>query len=168
MKTKAFINNLIKENGYMNRYNDSFYIYSYMEVLNGDLKITINAPIYGDIMDSMISFLKTDTSENIIMSVRSDKEPHSAELPTKAQKKYLVDSLKDKNIRFFNQEPWPEPVPNFNKNNLVVRFGYDEGCELDKITSYKLQNTSKLKNGKYYFLLNKKESIELTKKISII
>ena len=95
MKAKAFVNNLIKENGYMNRYNDSFYIYSYMEVLNGDLKITINAPIYGDIMDSMILFLKTDTSENIIMSVRSDKEPHSAELPTKAQKKYLVDSLKD-------------------------------------------------------------------------
>lgn len=165
---KTFVNNLIKQNGYMNRYNDSFYIYSYMEVLDSDIKITINASLYPDILDSIISFLKTDTSENIIMSVRGDKEPHSDELPTKTQKKYLVDSLKNKNIRFFNQEPWPQPVPNFSKNNLVIRFGYDEGCELDKSTLNKVKNSSNLKNGKYYFLLNKKESIELSKKISII
>ena len=64
---KTFVNNLIKQNGYMNRYNDSFYIYSYMEVLDSDIKITINASLYPDILDSIISFLKTDTSENIIM-----------------------------------------------------------------------------------------------------
>lgn len=165
---KTFVNNLIKQNGYMNRYNDSFYIYSYMEVLDSDIKITINASLYPDILDSIISFLKTDTSENIIMSVRGDKEPHSDELPTKTQKKYLVDSLKNKNIRFFNQEPWPQPVPNFSKNNLVIRFGYDEGCELDKSTLKKVKNSLNLKNGKYYFLLNKKESIELNKNISVI
>jgi hypothetical protein len=124
--------------------------------------------LYPDILDSIISFLKTDTSENIIMSVRGDKEPHSDELPTKTQKKYLVDSLKNKNIRFFNQEPWPQPVPNFSKNNLVIRFGYDEGCELDKSTLKKVKNSLNLKNGKYYFLLNKKESIELNKNISVI
>ena len=94
-KMKTFVNNLIKQNGYMNRYNDSFYIYSYMEVLDSDIKITINASLYPDILDSIISFLKTDTCENIIMSVRGDKEPHSDELPTKTQKKYLVDSLKN-------------------------------------------------------------------------
>ncbi len=152
----------------MNRYNDSFYIYTYIEVLDGDVKINVNTSLTSPILDSIISFLKTNTYQNIIMSARSNKEPHSNELPTKTQKKYLKDSLKEKNIRFFYQEPWPEPVPNFNKNNLVIRFGYDEGCKLDKMSLTKIKNTSNLENGKYYFLLNNKHSIELNKKISVI
>ena len=67
---------------------------------------------------------------------------------------FFQKHLKTKSVVFY-QDPWPEPVPKFN--SLVLRFGFDQGCELDKLLVEEPTYTSNLPNGDQYLLVSNKD-----------
>jgi len=69
----------------------------------------------------------------VILVCRSPHEPWTNEFPTKDNLTAFVRTLKC-SYDIYYQEPWPSPVPNFNlsKNEVVVRFGFDEGLDINK------------------------------------
>ena len=80
----------------------------------------------------------------------------------------LIKNQTDKNIIIFYQDPWPEPVPSFiEMDTTVIRFGFDEGCELDK-KCIDPNFSIAMEDGEYNFLVNKNNSINLNNKKSII
>jgi hypothetical protein len=78
----------------------------------------------------------------------------------------LLNSRNNKNIVLFNQEPWPNEVPNFSDSNLVIRFGFDEGCKFDKLqldsplplSEFGIDSKdTNYQNGTYHYLVNNQE-----------
>ena len=68
-------------------------------------------------------------------------------------------------------------VPNFSNSNLVIRFGFDEECEFDKLqltediplSEFGIDvDDPKYQNGTYHYLVNNQEHPSLDVKISTI
>jgi len=152
----------------LNNKSDNLYVYTQ---INSDKSnrflMSTNSEIKDTILHELCIFINNLNTENVILVCRSSKEPFTNEHPFESQLNLIV-SQTDKNIIIFYQDPWPEPVPSFIKNNTsVIRFGFDEGCELDKKCIDK-DFSIKVKLGEYIYLVNKNNSIRLNKKINII
>tara|TARA_B100000780_G_C20890873_1_gene354507 strand:+ start:120 stop:656 length:537 start_codon:yes stop_codon:yes gene_type:complete len=170
----------------LNGESDNLYVYTKI-VIDKDrkFKMETNSAIQGNLLSDLGGFIDKLSTKNIILVCRSSNEPFAEEVPTNKQLSLLEhhinkndDKIKNwfpKNIKIFFQEPWPEPVPSFfygkgsdvENNTSVIRFGYDEGCELDKKctdSSFSIE----MNVGSYVYLINKNKSINLTKNISLI
>ncbi len=72
--------------------------------------------------------------ENLIVCTRTDEEiNHPDSCPHEAVLSELRFKFKSKLWEFI-QDPWPDPLKDFNIDDktFVLRFTYDEGCEMDK------------------------------------
>jgi hypothetical protein len=152
----------------LNNKSDNLYVHTKIKSDKASgFSMNTNFEINDSELSELCTFINTLNTENVILVCRSSKEPFTEEHPPESQLN-LIASQTDKNIIIFYQEPWPEPVPSFiEKNTSVIRFGYDEGCELDKKC---IDSTFSIKVdvGEYIYLVNKNKSIKLNKKTNII
>ena len=152
----------------LNNKSDNLYVYI---KINSDktkgFSMNTNSEINDSELPELCTFINTLNTENVILVCRSSKEPFTKEHPSEYQLNFIT-SRTDKNIIIFYQDPWPEPVPSFiEKNTSIIRFGYDEGCELDK-KCIDSAFSIKVDMGQYIYLVNKNKSIKLNNKRSII
>jgi len=89
----------------------------------------------------------------LILTRRSDDlqiiENETQTIPHENVVKQLKDFFKNK-LYLFIQDPWPNPLKEFDMDDktFVLRFTYDEGCEMDR--TWRDWNTQ---DG-YYMLTN--------------
>ena len=162
---------------HLQKYNSNLYTHTCLLIKNGKVSIRTNYGLDKNAIHIIRNFIYASNYDNIILSVRTDKEPFSSNYPTSDMIRKLLNSRNNKNIVLFNQEPWPEPVPNFSNSNLVIRFGFDEECEFDKIqltediplSEFGIDvDDPKYQNGTYHYLVNNQEHPSLDVKISTI
>lgn len=162
---------------YLEKYNSNVYTHTCVIIRDGKIRIQTNAGLDKKAVSVINNFINKSEFENIILSVRTSKEPFSDNYPSDNLLRQLLNNRNNKNIVLFNQEPWPEPVPNFSNSNLVIRFGFDEGCEFDKLqleeplplSEFGIQaDTPKYQNGIYHYLVNNQEDSINNKKINTI
>lgn len=149
--------------------SDRLYVYTLFRVENSICSMHINSKIIKNTLVEICSFINKLKTSNVILVCRSSKEPFTKEYPTSSEVNFIKKNTK-KSVKIFYQDPWPEPVPNFvEKDTTIIRFGFDEGCSLDKkcVDGSHLEYVP-LRDGEYPFLLNNKNSIELKNKLSII
>tara|TARA_Y100000004_G_scaffold77923_1_gene87689 strand:+ start:3538 stop:3951 length:414 start_codon:yes stop_codon:yes gene_type:complete len=92
----------------------------------------------------------------IILPVRTDEEiNHPDMVPHEDTVKGLRERFR-KSIYTFIQDPWPDHIKDFDMDDktFVLRFTYDEGCEMDR--TWREWDT---KDG--YYMLTKEEIVEL-------
>jgi hypothetical protein len=134
---------------------------------NSEFSMNVNSTISSEILTNIIYFINKLNTKNVILVCRSSNEPFADEHPTQTHLD-LIKNQTDKNIIIFYQDPWPEPVPSFiEMDTTVIRFGFDEGCELDK-KCIDPNFSIVMEDGEYNFLVNKNNSINLNNKKSII
>jgi len=155
---------ITKYTKYLDSYNDNFYVHCVLRIENKKLSIHTNVGLQQSYAECINEFVDNHECKNIIYTIRSKEEPYSEEYPSSSVKNVLEKAKK--NIVFFNQQPWPEAVPNFSNTNLVIRFGFDDGCDLDKL--YNSPTDTNLSDGTYHFLISKNKTIELKQKTSFI
>lgn len=138
---------------------DNLYIFCKVVVNNGMMTLHINSEISNSAISSIIRYIN-ELFTDIILVFRTEKEPHSNPYPTQEQQLLLLRELKVKHIVFY-QDPWPSSVPNFPKEKSVIRFGWDEGCELDNSIKKNKKIKTNKSDGEYYYLINNKKNIKL-------
>lgn len=153
---KTFLYKLIEDI----KLDSNLYIFCKIQILNNEINILVNSDIPTSILSSLSSELKS--YKNILLVCRTEKEPHyGTNYPPKNIINYLKKELRD--IRIFYQNPWPDKVPTFSKNKTVIRFGYDDGCDFDKLTLNKKLKYN-YKDGEYFYLVNSNKITELKSK----
>lgn len=167
----------VADNNYLEKYNSNVYTHTCVIIKDGNVRMQTNAGLDKKGVSVINNFINKSQFENIILSVRTSKEPFSDNYPSDNLLRQLLNNRNNKNIVLFNQEPWPEPVPNFSKANLVIRFGFDEECEFDKLqltepiplSQFGIQvDKPKYQNGTYHYLVNNQEESTDNKKINTI
>ena len=154
----------------LNNKSDNLYVHTKIKSDKASgFSMNTNFEINDSELSELCTFINTLNTENVILVCRSSKEPFTKEHPSEYQLN-LITSRTDKNIIIFYQDPWPESVPSFiETDTTIIRFGFDEGCELDKKCTDNSQLKSvSLNDGQYPFLINRKNSIDLKNKLSII
>jgi len=94
--------------------------------------------------------------KNLIVCTRTDEEiNHPVQCPHEDTISELRFKFRSKLWEFI-QDPWPESLKDFNidKETFVLRFTYDEGCEMDK--TWREWDTD---NG--YYMLTNEEIVKL-------
>ena len=137
-----------------------------MIIKDGKVKIQTNTGFDEKGVEIVNNLINKSSSQNIILSVRTEKEPHADNYPAIGFIKKIRNNKNNKNIVLFNQEPWPQEVPNFSNSNLVIRFGFDERCEFDKLQLNSPlplselgldSNDPKYQNKTYHYLVNNRD-----------
>ena len=112
----------------------------------------------------------SQTFLSVPIKFKSDKELFDLYLdrnssginPSPVQKEALKKIKREikKELTVFYQNPYPYNVPNFNNNLTVIRFGYDNGCLLDRMcVSQPKVDTTNLEEGSHYYLISKNKTI---------
>lgn len=162
---------------YLEKYNSNVYTHTCVIIKDGNVRVQTNAGLDKKGVSVINNFINKSQFENIILSVRTSKEPFSDNYPSDNLLRQLLNNRNNKNIVLFNQEPWPEPVPNFSNSNLVIRFGFDEECAFDKLQLEEPLPLSEFgirgdapnyQNGIYHYLVNNQEDSINNKKINTI
>lgn len=144
--------------------NNNFFIFTKVVVKNGFLKKHINTKIPTNVFESLITFINKSNYDNLVLVCRSQKEPTTDSLPSLENLSKLQELKKSYHI--FYQNPWPESVPNFSEDKIVIRFGFDEGSEYDKNIILEKETKTDLSDGDYYYLVSSKDKFEIkTKKV---
>jgi|TARA_B110000908_G_scaffold168310_1_gene222954 hypothetical protein len=153
----------IKRGNYLQKYNSNLYTHTCVVIKNGKVNIQTNTGLDTKGLVVVTDFINESNFENIILSVRTEKEPFSSNYPSGNTVRRLLNNRNNKCITLFNQEPWPITVPNFSDSNLVIRFGFDEECEFDKLqlkeplslTAFGIHSDDdNYQNGTYHYLVN--------------
>lgn len=141
------------------------HVFTVFNVKNGIGKYTINAGLDNKLMPILINKLNRVSNDKITLVVRSSREHYTdGPFPHAGQVKQMIDNVK-KEVRVFYQEPWPAPVPNLiRKDTVVIRFGYDEGCQFDKEVATGKEYKTDRKDGSYPLLITHDSEVDLTVK----
>lgn len=143
-------------------YPDYFYCFYNISVKNGECTLGVNTHDIPIPVNKLCKFLNKLEERYVILCVRGEREPFMLPYPAIEQINHLKAEC-DKKVLVFNQEPWPASIPNFETENkaVVIKFGYDEGCEVDKY--FAQGKTLPMVNEDYEgpILINKNKIIEL-------
>jgi len=85
-------------------------------------------------MKNLIEWFGGKKYKNLIVCTRTDEEiNHPEKCPHEDTLSELKFKFKSKLWEFI-QDPWPDTVKDFNIDEVtfVLRFTYDEGCEMDR------------------------------------
>ena len=137
---------------------DNLFVVVKTTVENGKGKFFINALSPTFVLDKIIEFVNESSYKSVIFVCRSYKEHYCKPCPPEKDINYLEKNI-DKETIFFYQDPFPAEVPNFNSEHLVIRFGFDNGCHLDKKCAADPEFNSDYESGDYYFLISKNKTI---------
>ena len=89
-------------------------------------------------LESVVEYVISKGYKKVLCIMRTKQEAGlDKNIPHKDTYKIFKSMLEKRSIEVheFYQQPWPSPVPKFNlyEDTFVLRFGYDEGCEIDKL-----------------------------------
>ena len=142
------------------------YLYTVLKVKDGVGKYIINDGLTRNVMPLIINKVNIAKPNKVTLVVRSSREHYTeGPFPTVSQLENIVTNIK-KEVRVFYQEPWPAEVPDLLvPDSLVIRFGYDEGCEFDKEVASRATIKTDRKNGDYPMLIGKNDSVDLVTKL---
>ena len=144
---------------------DNLFIYTPTQVKDGLAKYSINTNITDESIIELVNVINNENYKSVVLVCRSEEEPHAEKFPTKECIDYIKENS-NKEVKIFYQDPYPTPVPNFSHKYMVIRFGFDAGCEFDKSLN-KLHKTN-LEEGSAVILYNKNKQINLKRKKSIL
>lgn len=132
---------------------DNFFVFAMIKQ-NKVVPQPILTPI---IIKEIVKFINENTYSSVVLICRSEKEPQRTDsYPSSTLIDQLVNQIK-KDTYLFYQNPWPEPVPNFDDSNtMYVQLGYDEGSKFHKSKTIN-------HNGYEYVFLTNKEFFKLNK-----
>lgn len=152
---KTFIDKVIKESKITFNKNKNFYVYSYVDVNDGVGIFNVNNNFEKNVTKKLLEYINKSNYKNVVLICRSEKEQFAEAFPTSVELEYLQNNI-EKELTIFYQEPWPSHVPNFvdDKTTLYIRFGFDEGCEFDKLCVNNPTFKTTQDSGDYFFLLN--------------
>ena len=138
---------------------DNLYVLCSVEVTENEGKLSVNAPIPVDITYKLCNQLNNFDIDRLVIVCRSSLEQYTKPFPYPETLKKIKEEV-NKEITIFYQNPYPYNVPNFNNDLTVIRFGYDNGCLLDRMcVSQPKVNTTNLKEGTHYYLISKNKTI---------
>lgn len=143
-------------------YPEYFYGYYNLLVKDNEYKLGVNDHSISVPIDRLTKFLDSLEEEIVILCVRGEREPFMLPFPALEQINHLKDAC-NKKILVFNQQPWPAPIPDFETEGraVVVKFGYDEECELDKLTTEEDMQSTEHEDYEGPILINKNKVIKL-------
>ena len=112
----------------------------------------------------VIKHLKDNDYKRLVIFTRTRKEVgHPTDIPSIKTINTLEKLCRDESIHFYNfiQNPYPEPIHNFNldSDTFVLRFGFDDGCKVDKHAVTKDIVESTERESKKYLLMVTKNTI---------
>jgi|TARA_A200000159_G_scaffold139286_1_gene140732 hypothetical protein len=145
---------------YTSGLKDNLFIVTKVIVKDNKGKFHINTSIPQEIFLSIIDFsLNFDNLKFVCRANHDDNAgtPNSNQI-----------TLLRKYGKIFFQDPWPTPVPNFKSDSVVFRFGYDEGCEYDKMCAHNPIHNVEENDGTYYYLISKNNIVKLESKKILI
>lgn len=158
----------------------NLYIFTKVTVKDGKSSHTINADIPDSVMRNLLKHINSSNMEDVVFVCRSEKEWNFNKYP-KDKQMNIIESDCNKKFTIFYQDPWPSSVPNFDSNKTIIRFGYDEGCKLDKMSNTWIdlqvfnrytEGDDYYNDGKYdqenYYLLNESKITLIPNNTSII
>lgn len=156
---KTFIDKIIKEKNIKFNRPKNFYVYVYINVENGEGVFNINNNLERNVVEELVDYINEVEYKNVVLICRSEKEQFSEPFPSISEVKFLKEET-NKNVKIFYQEPWPAKVPNFIESDetLFIRFGFDEGCDFDKLCVSSPTFKTKKEDGEYFFLINETNS----------
>ena len=159
-RKKNFLDKFISEKKLIKELNNNFFIYTYVNVEDGIASLSVNSDFDRFISHKLSKFINDTKYKNIIVIARSEKEQFSEPFPLTQELNAFIKKIKKENVRVFYQDPWPAKVPSFieNENTMIIRFGYDEGCDYDKVCVTTPNFETEERDGNYFFLLNKNKS----------
>ena len=137
---------------------DNLFVVVKTTVENGKGKFFINALTPTYVLDKIIDFVNKSFYQSVVLVCRSYKEQYCKPCPPVNDIEYLENNINKKTLVFY-QDPFPSEVPNFNTNHLVIRFGFDNGCNLDKECVSNPEFNSNFSSGDHYFLISKNKTI---------
>jgi len=107
------------------------YFYRYYSIKNK--KLLVNASSIQIDVKPLADFFNSLPQEYLIIVARTDKDCYSENYPTPADLNLLIELVSKKSFVYY-QEPWPASIPLFStdSNAVVLKFGYDEDCPVDK------------------------------------
>lgn len=156
---------IMKRTGTINTLNtllegkpDNLFVVVKTTIEKGKGKFFINALSPSFVLDKIIDFINESSYKSVILVCRSYKEHYCKPCPPLKDIDYLEKNI-NKHTIFFYQDPFPAEVPDFNPEHLVIRFGFDNGCYLDKKCATDPNFDSDLESGDHYFLISKNKTI---------
>ena len=86
---------------------------------------------------NLLKHLEDGEYKRLVIFTRTSKEVgHPDDVPSIDFINILEKECRDKSIHFYNfvQNPYPEPIYNFvlDSDTFVLRFGFDNGCDIDR------------------------------------
>ena len=139
--------------------SDNLYVLCSIKVNNCKGTLSVNAPIPADITSKLCNELNNFDVDRLILVCRSSKEQYTKPFPYPETLNKIKEET-NKNLHIFYQNPYPYTVPNFNNNLTVIRFGYDNGCLLDRMcVSQPEVDATNLEEGSHYYLISKNKTI---------
>ena len=101
------------------------------------LELDTNLELIDIDLQSVVDYVVSNGYKTILCIMRTKQEAGLGyDVPHKDTYKLFKTKLERQGIEVqeFYQQPWPASVPAFNlpKDTFILRFGYDEGCQIDK------------------------------------
>ncbi len=137
---------------------DNQYVLCSIEVTDSKGKLSVNAPIPTDISSKICNEINKFSTDRVILICRSRSEQYTNPFPYPETLKEIIKSI-NKKVTIFYQNPYPSNVPKFNKNLFTVRFGFDNGCLLDRICVSQPAVEMNCGDGTYYYLISNNKTI---------
>ena len=139
--------------------SDNLYVLCSVEVTESVGKLSVNAPIPSNTITKLCKVINNFDIDRLVIVCRSPLEQYTKPFPYPEALKKIKREIK-KELTVFYQNPYPYSVPNFNNNLTVIRFGYDNGCLLDRMcVSQPKVDTTNLEEGSHYYLISKNKTI---------
>lgn len=153
----GLLKNIFEES--RDKINDNVFVFTQVVVNNNIAYKKINSDIPNNIFKTLVNVLNEKISNELVFVCRSKKEPNTYPLP-KEEHLFMLKNI-NKQYKIFYQDPWPTKVPLFSDKKTVIRFGFDEGSEYDKMLLKDGGTFVNLKHGIYYFLVGKDNIFEV-------
>ncbi len=139
--------------------SDNLFVLCSVKVSNKEGTLSVNAPIPTHITSKLCNELNNFDTDRLVIVCRSPLEQYTKPFPY-PETLNKIKSEVVKELSIFYQNPYPYNVPNFNNNLTVIRFGYDNGCLLDRMcVSQPKVDASNLVEGNHYYLISKNKTI---------
>ena len=119
--------------------NYGILVSAHIDVNEDIIDFNTNIRIEGDsFLDKLFNYLTITEKKRLVIFTRTKKEVgNENDIPDLETIKAIKDRCTNDGILFYNfiMNPFPHPILNFNLDDdeFALRFGFDSGCEIDKL-----------------------------------